>query len=40
MEFMYDGISVSRVKYPQFIPQWAMITAHMGNEVKTSTQGV
>jgi len=40
MEFMYDGISVSRVKNPQFWPQWAMITAHMGSEVKMSTQGV
>ena len=40
MEFMYDVISVSRVKNPQFWPQWAMITAHMGSEVKMSTQGV
>jgi len=40
MEFMNEGISVSRVKYPQFIPQWANNTAHMGSEVKMATQGV
>ena len=40
MEFMNDGISVSRVKNPQFWPQWAINTAHMGSEVKMLTQGV
>jgi hypothetical protein len=40
MEFMNDGICVSRVKNPQFWAHWAVIKAHMGSEVKISTQGV
>lgn len=30
---MYVGISVMRVKKPQFCPQWATITAQNGSDV-------